>query len=385
MGERSSRSGLVLASTALAILAGAGAAWLANRGTPPPSVLPAPQASPAPDGTVLPAPQAEAAPETRPEPAPPTAATLPAPGFDVVRVEPDGQAAVVGTAAPGANVTLFADGAPVARAEADDAGNFVALFSIPPSAAPRELTLGAETPQGASASKDVVVLLPQAPAPASAEPAAPETPSAPAPAATPAGTPADTPAATPAATPAVAATAVVREEGVEVLPPPGDPAAARRVTLGSISYGATGAVRLAGVGTAGAVVRVYVDDRFVREVRVAGDGRWQAGLDDMAQGLYRLRIDQLAPSGTVASRVETPFQRDLPPPPRPRTDNPTEAGIAPQLTVQPGNNLWTLARTRYGSGVEYTRIYTANRDLIRDPDLIYPGQIFRMPDPAAVE
>ena len=49
------------------------------------------------------------------------------------------------------------------------------------------------------------------------------------------------------------------------------------------------------------------------------------------------------------------------------------------MTVQPGNNLWTLAREHYGSGVMYTQIFTANLELIRDPDLIYPGQIFRIP------
>jgi nucleoid-associated protein YgaU len=280
-----------------------------------------------------------------------------------VRVEPDGQAAVVGTAPPGAKVTVFADGTPVAEAEADAEGNFVALFSVAPSAAPQALTLGATTPGGTEAvSTDVVMLLPQAPGAAAAGPGA-------------------------AAAPPIAATAVVRDEGVEILPPPGDPAAPRRVTLGSISYAAAGEVRLAGVGTAGAVIRIYVDDRFVREVRVAGDGRWQAGLDDVAQGLYRLRVDELGPTGTVASRVETPFQRDLPPPPRPRPAGPAEGATGravapPQLTVQPGNNLWTLARSHYGSGVEYTRIYTANRDLIRNPDLIYPGQIFRMPEQA---
>ena len=50
------------------------------------------------------------------------------------------------------------------------------------------------------------------------------------------------------------------------------------------------------------------------------------------------------------------------------------------VTVQPGNNLWTLAQAHYGSGVSYTQIFTANRDQLRDPDLIYPGQIFSMPE-----
>ena len=44
-----------------------------------------------------------------------------------------------------------------------------------------------------------------------------------------------------------------------------------------------------------------------------------------------------------------------------------------------GDNLWQISRRTYGDGKRYTVIYDANRDQIRDPDLIYPGQIFVMP------
>ena len=37
----------------------------------------------------------------------------------------------------------------------------------------------------------------------------------------------------------------------------------------------------------------------------------------------------------------------------------------------------------YGSGMLYTQIFTANRDLIRDHELIYPGQIFAIPEAGA--
>ena len=69
-------------------------------------------------------------------------------GFDVVRVEPDGSAAVAGTAEPGAEVTIYADDAPLAEVEADAEGNFVAIFKVEPSAEPRALTLGATPPDG---------------------------------------------------------------------------------------------------------------------------------------------------------------------------------------------------------------------------------------------
>ncbi len=182
-------------------------------------------------------------------------------------------------------------------------------------------------------------------------------------------------------------TAIVRLDGVDVLPPPGDPAAKRKVTLASISYARAGQVTLAGVGTAGSMLRAYVDDKLAQQSEVAADGRWSMELTDLARGIYRLRIDQLGADGRVASRVETPFQRDYPPPPPPRpgAGGAGTASDALSVTVQPGNNLWTLARERYGSGVMYTQIFTANRTQIRDPDLIYPGQIFSMPAQDAVE
>lgn len=50
-----------------------------------------------------------------------------------------------------------------------------------------------------------------------------------------------------------------------------------------------------------------------------------------------------------------------------------------QIVIQPGNSLWRISRVIYGRGIEYTVIYEANRTQIRNPDLIYPGQIFATP------
>lgn len=49
------------------------------------------------------------------------------------------------------------------------------------------------------------------------------------------------------------------------------------------------------------------------------------------------------------------------------------------IVIQPGNNLWNISRVIYGQGEQYTVIYQANTDQIRDPDLIFPGQIFKTP------
>ncbi|MDR7125159.1 LysM peptidoglycan-binding domain-containing protein [Pseudotabrizicola sp. 4114] len=49
------------------------------------------------------------------------------------------------------------------------------------------------------------------------------------------------------------------------------------------------------------------------------------------------------------------------------------------VTVQPGFTLWGIARENFGAGVMYVQVYEANRDKIRNPDLIYPGQVFAIP------
>ena len=48
-------------------------------------------------------------------------------------------------------------------------------------------------------------------------------------------------------------------------------------------------------------------------------------------------------------------------------------------TVSRGDSLWRLSRLRYGVGTRYAVIYKANREQIRNPNLIHPGQIFVLP------
>lgn len=55
---------------------------------------------------------------------------------------------------------------------------------------------------------------------------------------------------------------------------------------------------------------------------------------------------------------------------------------APQTktyTVKKGDTLWGIAKKYYGNGAKYTQIYNANKDKIKNPNLIYPGQVFTIP------
>ncbi|UJW85608.1 LysM peptidoglycan-binding domain-containing protein [Devosia sp. SL43] len=56
--------------------------------------------------------------------------------------------------------------------------------------------------------------------------------------------------------------------------------------------------------------------------------------------------------------------------------------VSGKAIIRRGDNLWTIARRTYGEGIKYTTIYQANTGQIRDPDRIYPGQVFDLPEGA---
>ncbi len=207
-------------------------------------------------------------------------------------------------------------------------------------------------------------------------PAAPEAPTAPKSASGQVGAPAP---AVPASPPVLIAGA----EGVRVL----DPALGGDLVIDLISYDGAGAVSVSGRGGAGAAVRIYLDNTLAADARVDAGGRWQSGLPDVEPGLHQLRADQLDEAGAVTARFETPFRREAPNALAAATPRADEGGetVVQVITVQPGNTLWGIARASYGDGILYVHVFEANRDLIRNPDLIYPGQVFTVPDLGAAD
>jgi nucleoid-associated protein YgaU len=167
-------------------------------------------------------------------------------------------------------------------------------------------------------------------------------------------------------------------EGVELLNPQA-PEVMDNVALDTISYSDSGEVQLSGRAQAGAqAVRVYLDNDAQVNLPVDAEGRWRGDLPDVDEGIYTLRVDEVAGDGSVISRVETPFKREAPETLAAAAAE--QAGPLKAITVQKGATLWAIARDRYGDGLLYVRVFEANRDAIRDPDLIYPGQIFDLPD-----
>lgn len=346
------------------------------------------------------------------------------PSFDVVRIDAEGSAVIAGQADALSEVTLRLDGDPVEVTRADAAGNFVALLALDPSDTPRLLSLEAMLEDGPVVSGDETVII--APFRGSSDAIASGTPPDPPPDtdvtrpgvsdmasapdveidtdAPPVSDPATglavaedvtTPSADTASAPTVptatptetadtprAPTVVIADaDGARVLQSEdGAPLAQTEVQIDAITYDTAGEVTLTGRGPAAAGLRVMLDDEPILSGEIGQGGEWALDLPDVDPGTYTLRIQQLDDDGAVTAQVETPFLRE----------DPERLAAAPDLgvgedgvsvvTVQPGFTLWGIAQSNFGDGILYVSIFEQNRDQIRNPDLIFPGQIFALPE-----
>lgn len=301
------------------------------------------------------------------------------PEFDIARIEPSGDAVIAGRAAPGATVELLRNGEVHDRAITDKSGQFAI---VPPRlpAGTYDLTLRSKQPDGKQVTSKqsvavaiersaherpvVALMTPDKPTVVLSQPAAPKT---------------------------VAGTVAV--ETVEIAP--------------------DGKFHLSGRARPGAAVRFYLNDSFVASVTAGAEGRLAVMINEgIAPGNYRVRLDEVEQnSGKVRARAEVPFnvpdkvvtasvpaqatasrRPDLAAaqPPQlaiagtaaaPDANSPS-AVVVPKIattTVSRGDSLWRISQSTYGAGTRYAVIYQANREQIRNPDLIYPGQVFVLP------
>jgi hypothetical protein len=153
-----------------------------------------------------------------------------------------------------------------------------------------------------------------------------------------------------------------------VLQLPRQAGAGRKLVLDVIEYDAAGKVQLLGRAVPGLGIEARLGDQAAGRGVAATSGAWAVVLDrQVPQGRYRLLLEARDGQGRSVARLAIGFNRVAPP----------EGAVA--VDIQPGNNLWRIAQHSYGDGLRYTEIYQANRTQIRDPNLIYPGQIFAVP------
>jgi len=153
-------------------------------------------------------------------------------------------------------------------------------------------------------------------------------------------------------------------------------------------------VYVAGTGAPGSSVRVYVGDEFQGEAKVDAGGKWLVqGSKNISEGNVEVRADLIGNDGdAVDARAAVTFEKEKDQQIVLTKVVASGAGAGPEgqdvevqkalpvVIIRKGDNLWRISRRLYGHGVRYTTIYQANQEQIRNPDLIYPGQVFLTPE-----
>jgi nucleoid-associated protein YgaU len=348
---------------------------------------------------------------TEPEPVAPAATpaetqpaaetpTLAAPSFDILRVEPDGSVLIAGKAGENAQVEVLsgADVLGVAKAQAN--GDFAITLADPLKPGDYQLVLRATGDDGKSANsaETATVSVPEqkdGPVLALVEEAgkpsriitAPEIPQETA------------QVETPAAEANQPATAEMQVSG-EVKAPeePAAPAASSEAVAIEAVETEEGKIFIAGSAKGVATVRIYANDQVLGDAKPdAGDRFLGEFQKELAPGDYIFKAEGLAADGvTVISRATVPFQQQAAqaesaapaaPAETAQADDSTAAAeqAAPAakpmaVIIRRGDTLWQISRRIYGRGVRYSTIYLANEGVTGDPNRIFPGQVFKVPE-----
>jgi nucleoid-associated protein YgaU len=302
------------------------------------------------------------------------------PAFDVARIEPTGDAVIAGRATPGVTVELLRNGELHDRVVADQSGQF-AMIPRPLPPGTYDLTLRAKQPDGrvTTSKQSVTVAL---------EPNRKEQP--------------------------VVALMTPNKPTVVLSQPAQPKPETAAVVVEAVEIEAGGKFHVSGRARSGAPVRLYLNDSFIASVTAGADGRFAVTVNEgIGPGNYRVRLDEMdSKSGAVRGRAEVPFNAPDPVvtasvPPRTSPSKAADSAavaqskvadaaaatllevtnastvVVPKITtttVSRGDSLWRISQATLGAGTRYATIYKANREQIRNPNLIYPGQIFVIPN-----
>lgn len=307
------------------------------------------------------------------------------PAFDILRVEPDGSVVIAGQAAAHAEVEILAGSRVVGTAKAGPNGDFAIVLDQPLKPGDHQLVLRAGGSDGKVAtsvqtaivsipdnSSGQVLALVEEPGQASRLITKPEAPLNQSTSSTQEGVTPSQPAPQVKADP----DAPIGIEAVEI--------EGNKVFVAGSAKGSPDSGR----------VVVKANEILLGSSSISPEGRFLVqSQKPLAVGDYIIRADLLDANGRVIATARVPFRREagqnvsaVASETSGQNDAAEDAAsgtplqkVEGSVIIRKGDNLWTISKRTYGHGTRYTTIYLANRDQIRNPDLILPGQVFVMP------
>ena len=327
--------------------------------------------------------------------------------IDLARVKPDGAAVFAGTAAPNAKIRIFEGDILLGETVANANGEWVIVLEKSLAAGQHLISVAMERSDGTTEmadrslaveiyqgteTKPLVALLPETETEVpvliqspddvdTAKPAAAASEAIVADAAKPAAAASEAIVADDAKLAAAAMPEITRAA-------PAKPQAKSQIVASQIATSQIAALAPSAIvwrdassvlisGTSRGGIRVTVNDAKGQfgEALVLADGAWQvAGSLDMDIALNQLRFALFDDVNQIIARYDLPVKaRDLA----------KGQDGSPLVVVNKGDMLWRIAYQQMGKGVRYVDIVRRNKQDIINPDLIYPKQIFAVPQSSA--
>ena len=270
------------------------------------------------------------------------------PSFDIVRINIDGNTVMAGRAVPQAKVEIYDIEKKIGEVFADNRGEWVFVPSEDLPAGTRKFSLKMTSPDGIikKSTSDLIIIVPERGKNIAGLNTNKRSKSL--------------------------VIKIPKKSGgrLEVLQKPNQDIPTT-LTIDTVDYDEYGKLNITGKAPIGTIINLYLNDEFIGRSLSSKRGLWQQIPErTVNQGKHKLRADLVSKNGQVTSRVEVVFARSIP-----------LKGIKPGvlIVVESGRSLWRIARKTYGTGLRYTIIYQANKDQIKNPDMIFPGQVFSLP------
>ena len=257
--------------------------------------------------------------------------------IDIVRVETDGSMVAAGKGVKGAAFSLMDGDSVLTEMTVNEDGEWVYIPSVPLVPGDHEIWLRDDSMNSREESEVVAVSVPE-----------------------------------PKNAGEVLAVMISQDaEDVNVLQAP-EPQVQADIDIRSINHTAK-RLMIQGTAREDGKVNIYADNLYLGNATVK-NGEWALRVSKRLEAgkKYMIRADKVDDRGKVFARVEVPFEME----------SGMENAKRRRVRIVKGDCLWTIAKQLYGTGFAYVTIYQANKKQIKDPNLIYPNQVFVLPTKA---
>lgn len=143
------------------------------------------------------------------------------------------------------------------------------------------------------------------------------------------------------------------------------------ISLDIVEYSPTGLLFFSGRSDKNIDLSIHVNEELIGYAKANEEGDWKFESEEKFDyGKLNLSISFFRGEEKISLKTRI-FNEKL--------EKIQNKLLKKKFVVQPGNSLWRIARKTLGGGILYTEILKKNLKIIKNPDLIYPGQVLGLP------